>query len=147
MKERKRRKLYNRIVAQLPFLQYEDWVTPIKDLRSKDLRWLSSSPGKVFHDEPIIYDKAISQQCHTVAAYAWLSNPGWKLVLGFAAMDSMCGEEWHFHSFCIDNHGTIIEPTTLTRSRYWGVPLDSLTATEVAEEEAKNFARIGLTER
>ena len=145
MKAKKRRELHDRITAQIPFLQHEDWVTPEKDLRAKDLRWLTGAPRKVFRGDPRTYANAVSQQCHAAAAHAWLTNPGWTLVLGFACMESMCGLEWHFHSFCLDENGTVVEPTPLTRDQYWGVPLDRDTAAEVAEEETVNFAKLGLS--
>lgn len=144
MKPKKRRRLYDRIVAQLPGT-VDDFVTPEKHFRGRDLRRLTSAPGQLFHgDTAVEFSQAVAQECHAVSAYAWLCNPGWRYVYGFAALDSCCENEWHCHSFCLDEAGTVIEPTPLGREQYWGVVLDAETTKAVVAEELDNIRRLGF---
>ncbi len=78
---------------------------------------------KEFKREIIISPNAIPNQCHKVAALDKKLNPTWKRCVGFAMSDDTCGCgcEWHYHSFCIDDFGNIVEPTPIIRSRYVGV--------------------------
>lgn len=145
MKDKKRVKLYETLVARLPGT-WDDIITPMNQFRDSDLVLLTENPGKRFNGESAVeYEHAREQQCHAMAAHAWLSNPGWTLVYGFASQESLCSAEWHLHSFCLDGFGTVVEPTTLGRDYYWGVVLSENQAIEMAREELGNIARLGFT--
>lgn len=50
------------------------FVTPERSLREQDLA-LMAGRGQVFAGNAREYSQAREQECHAVAAYAWLRNP------------------------------------------------------------------------
>lgn len=144
MKKKERAKRYSQLVASLPGT-WEDFVSPIDCFRDQDLLWLTQPGGRCFDAETAEeYAHARMQECHAMAAHAWLSNPGWQLVLGFAAMESCCSTEWLFHSFCVTESGQVVEPTPLGRGHYWGVVLSEDQAVIAVREELDNLVRLGF---
>lgn len=144
MTDKERAELYKTLVSSLPGT-WEDTVTPISQFRDSDLRLLTEHPGKRFKgDSAVEYEHARDQQCHAMAAHAWLSNPDWTLVYGFAAQESLCSADWHLHSFCLNEAGAVVEPTTLMRDYYWGVVLQDSQAIELVREEVGNIAQLGF---
>lgn len=144
MDDKQRKKLYKQMVARLPGT-WEDQVTPLKRIRDQDLLLLAEAPARRFNGEDALeYEHARDQECHALAAHAWLSNPGWQLVFGFAAQESMCSADWHLHSFCLNESGQVVEPTPLYRQDYWGVVLPEAQALAYVAEEVENITRLGF---
>lgn len=132
--------LYQQVVSRIPGRQ-EATVTKLEHLREQDLRVLHACEPRVIKGRVRQFAQAMPGQCHAVAAYAWLRNPGWRLAMGFAYSEELneACSSWHFHSFCVDEKGRIIEPTTIDRDAYWGVILDEKHAHAFAWEEVENM--------
>ncbi len=145
MKKKQRIKLYDDLVARLPGT-WDDIVTPLARIRDCDLVLLTDHCGQRFSGaDAIEYEHAREQACHAMAAHAWLTNPTWSMVFGFAAVESLCSSEWHLHSFCLADTGEVVEPTPLGREYYWGVVLSEAQAASMAREELENIAKLGFT--
>lgn len=142
----RKERLYAKLLQELPWRRSAS-VTACEDLREQDLR-LVVGQGKLIPTigEPKVYKKAQLQECHAIAAYAWLKHPGWKLCYGFAYSEELTEalSSWHAHSFCLDEKGRIIEPTPNERTLYWGVVLDHAGAQRLAWEELENIRNLGL---
>lgn len=138
------RSLYEAVLDALPGW-CDAFVTPERSLREQDLA-LMAGRGHVFAGAPREYSQAREQECHAVAAYAWLRNPGWQLVMGFAYSEELneACSSWHFHSFCLDGRGRLVEPTPCARDRYWGSVLTEEEARECVREELENIRNLGL---
>ena len=85
MTEMSRKKMYQSLLGRIPYHGEED-ITKLANLSDFDLRvmnkGLTQISGRVRE-----YSKARTQACHAVAAYAWLKNPGWEILRGFAYCD------------------------------------------------------------
>lgn len=146
MSAKAKARLYQQVLALLPG-RHEAEVTACDQLRLIDLQWMTSKPGQSFSGEDALeYEHAVEQECHAAAAHAWLSNPGWQLVLGFAYSEERTEElsAWHFHSFCLDEAGNVVEPTPYGRAAYWGVILDDVKARQAVQEELPNIANLNI---
>ena len=109
-----------KVLNHLPYVDWETSVTNIKWMSFSDIT-LMSRGMKEFKGEVIVSPNAIAGQCHKVAALDKKLNPAWKLCVGFAMSEECASTEWHYHSFCVNEHGNIVEPTTHERERYVGV--------------------------
>ncbi len=112
--------LYLKSIQNLP-IHWEDSITSLKWLTDEQLELMSKGLTDFKDSFVIVSDRAIRAECHVVAKHLKEFNPDWQLVQGFCATEEGCGTEWHFHSFCINEEGTIIEPTPIIRDRYFGI--------------------------
>lgn len=122
LRSKGKRNTISKFLKVLNYLPYVDWETSVTNIRWIYFRHLTmmSRGMKEFKGDIIISPNAIPGQCHKVAALDKKLNPTWKLCIGFAMSDENVATEWHHHSFCIDDNGNIIEPTTHERVRYVG---------------------------
>jgi len=69
------------------------------------------------------------QECHAISAYLWMLDPTVQIYNGTALIEEeMVSSSWYHHSFVVKDN-IILEPTTLKRDKYFGVPL-SLSETQ-----------------
>lgn len=142
-KNTKKGALYNEVIELLP-----NWcanVTDIADLRKEDLETLLGDFTVFSKNNPVKRLKgAPDQECHAVAAHLWHTNPGYKLVCGLAYSEERTEDlsSWHFHSFCIDTDGVIVEPTPIVRDWYVGSVLTEEQARKSYKEELENIRNL-----
>lgn len=103
-------------------LTWEDGVTSPQDIDTDVLFELSRGP--VWINLPVRESyQSENQLCFHVSLMEKRRNSSHKFMIGYATIDGdyAVGNEWHCHAFIITPKGTIIEPTPLLRSRYYGI--------------------------
>lgn len=112
---------YLKCINWLP-LEFEDAITKFAQMSDEDMDLISNGIQQI-KTNVIVSDKAEAGQCHKVAEALIKEDPTLRLFIGFAVYDNSCaaGRDWHYHSFCMNNKGEIIEPTPMVRDIYFGV--------------------------
>ena len=138
-----REKYYKEIIGRLP--EPKAPVTPERFIRGRTLALMRRS-GRQFEGEARFYEVTVERNCHAVSVYAWLKNPTWCIVAGFAYNDPAphLPSAWHFHSFLIDDHGVIVEPTPIPRRYYWGAVLTPDETLDRVQAELPVIEQLGL---
>lgn len=134
---------YQRLLENLP--NWCESVTSIDGFREKDLE-LILSEFQIFSKKTKIKltKGAPYQECHAVSAYLWKNRTGYRIVTGLAYSEELNESlsDWHYHSFCIDEKNTIIEPTPIERNWYVGTILNNDQAEEFYREEIENIRNL-----
>lgn len=117
-------KIFSEIEQKLLHYSYPFAEVDKQFLISNEKELTLINKGKLFQLATKEADISISQACHIVSSYLWLTNQVDVLCTGFALIEEECVEDvWYHHSFCIKDN-IIIEPTPRGRDKYFGIELD-----------------------
>lgn len=138
-----KRALYKQLLEFLP--NHCENVTPSRVFREQDLQMILEDFTVFRRNHPVRRLRgAPDQECHAVSAWLWKTNPGYRIICGMAYSEELnesCSD-WHFHSFCVDQEGVIVEPTPIVRDWYVGSVLTPEQATVFYEEEVENIKKL-----
>ena len=114
-------------LGHLPF-SWEDQFTSVDDIFD-DVLTLMAKKGlseiTSNSEEIVIHEEAIYSECHAVCSLLKNRHPEMRHYVGFAySDDSICGFDWHLHSWLMDGSGRIIEGTPIKRDVYFGVEVE-----------------------
>ena len=116
-----RQKLVSHLERILNQYSFGSELITFSDQSDEDLNRLHQ--GQLI-DLPVVFSTPCKiQECHAISAYLWMLDTSVQIYNGVALIEEEMGNSsWYHHSFVVKDN-IILEPTTLKRDKYFGVPL------------------------
>lgn len=114
-----------KLISELEYIlnQYSfgsEFIT-FSDQSNQDLEKLKQ--GQLINLPSTFSNPCKIQECHAISAYLWMLDPTVQIYNGVALIEEeMVNSSWYHHSFVVKDN-IILEPTTLKRDKYFGIPL------------------------
>ena len=116
-----RQKLVSELERILNQYSFGSELITFSDQTDQDLEKLKQ--GQLINLPNMFSNPCKIQECHAMSAYLWMLDPSIQIYNGFALIEEeIVNSSWYHHSFVVKDN-IILEPTTLKRDKYFGIPL------------------------